>query len=219
MSIYPRAVFSTLYVMRCRLAMEVPTVRELGRLHFTSAELNTLERVDKKRIRDMAFQIVKKSALPVVQAGRNVTEPRIGISENGRMIFNSVISKDWVARGITKVALFFDADASKVAALGLPADGKFKGMEEADFFIAKKGDKDNQYSVAASGFLRNGNYDFAAWGSQAYDVTLNEKVGFVFGLKTGTPVKKIKQERKAKAKVVVVTPVAPPSEDELMDLD
>ena len=220
MSIYPRPVFSTLYVMRSRLAMEVPTVRELGRLHFTSQELNALERAEKKRIRDMAFQAIKKTSLPETRVGRNVTEPRIGISENGQMVFNSVISKDFKERGITKVMLYFDAETSRVAVKALKADENLKGFDAADYFAVKAGEKDHQFKLSAIGFLRNtASYDANAWGGQAYDVTVSEKVGLIFMLKTGTPVRKPKVVRMAKAPVAAKIPVEVPAEDDLMEMD
>ncbi len=168
----------------------------------------------------MAFSLatlVKKTSLPEVRVGRSATEPRLGISENGRIILNAICSKALVEQKVTRVALFFDPADKKVALLGF-ADGKsVKGVEEADLFKIQIGKKDSQISLGAAGFLREvAKYDFAAAGSQSFPVSLDPKWGYILTLPAETPKRKPVQTRKAKGTpVAAAPPVAPPAQEEL----
>lgn len=169
----------------------------------------------------MAFSIVKKTTLPVTTLGRTATEPRISVGENGRFVFNAIISKEWEEKKVTKVALLFDADSNKVACMGFAADAKgVKDLKAEDYFPVQKASKGDQYSLGASGFLREvAKYDFAAAGSQNFPAAIDPKYGFVLELPKVTPARRPTAVRKPKstapATVAAVATVEAPTEDEI----
>jgi len=209
MSVMPLPHFRTLYLHNvgagCKLSTELPSLAELGRLHFTKGEALRAEKEKK-----MAFTLVDKETLPVAEFGRKATNPRIGVAGNGQITFNSLISKAW--EGVDRLIVQYDAETNRVLFIGVKKGAKTKIDDKKMFSVKAANIKDKETGkttpgnmfTAASSFLKNvAKYDYTAAGNQIYDAELNEKTGgYIITLPRETPAPRPVKARKAKATVV-----------------
>lgn len=199
MGVMPLPHIATLYVAldRVKLSACSPTVAELGRLHTTPAECRTLEKLERQRIRQMAFGIVTSAALPVVTSGKvAATKPRVAISKVGRLVFNSFVAKPWEAEKIDRCVILFDGETLRVAVVPF-AEGATIGKQLDGATVFPVRVKDGQAAINASTDGRSFagllsalvKYDYKTAGNQAFDAEWNAKVkGFVISLPKETPV-------------------------------
>lgn len=228
--------FQTLYLhpdaYRVRLQPVDISIGQLGRLHFTKSELAELADTEKKRKREMAFNIVDRSALPVATRGREAaTAPKIGISGGGQMVMNGFINKAWT--GVERIAILLDSDSGQCLLMGFKEGEKcaVKGFTDKNYFVPTIGKPDEKtgkgggdYKIAASSFLKTAKYDYTTAGNQTFDAAWNEKFkGFIFTIPKVTPTAKPVVKREKKAVVVNGVATAPvpvnveaPKEEELI---
>lgn len=244
MSVAPLPKFQSLYLAntsaRIRLTTETPSIAEFGRFHFGTCDLRMLERAEKEKVRDMAFQIIDIATLPVREFGRHSTEPKITITENGQFQFNKFIQEKWgyvkdakAEDRMVKLLVRFDPDSRTLAFNGFKASDKPKaGGKELDgkSLLPVRLSKDGtQISAAGTGILNQLKYEFSKAGSQSFEAKFDDK-GKFYGmvLPAETPAMKPKQVRVKKVKaatapngaVATSAPVnvTPPAEEELLDL-
>ncbi len=232
----PLPHFSTVYLHMDRTVNDdTLSIGQLGRLHFTRAEVLELDRKGK---REMAFKIVAVSDLPVREFGRKATEPRITISDMGRFSFNSLIKENW-GETADKILIQFDDTTNKLAFRAFPASAKIKDIKPNDFInLAKaKPDKNGKgggdLSASGAPVLNSVKYDFKAAGNQSYPAVWEEKGKiFVMQLPKETPARKPVQTRKKRTTPVAgdvvaksgangaasVVPPAAPAAEELLEL-
>lgn len=227
MGVMPIAHFQTLYLhydaSKVKLQPVSPSIFDFGRFHFTSAEIKEIERIERFKNK-MAFQMIDLAALPVTQVGRNVTDPKISITESGRFMFNSVVQKAWV--DVTKAVVQWDAENKMLGFTGFKTDASVKGVTK--FLEIKKGTKDNNLSASGAGILKQIGYDFVYSKNQSFDVKVDEKTKrYTIAMPASGKLEPIERApRKKKAdKVVAATapngavapPQAPPEESELLE--
>lgn len=173
----------------------------------------------------MAFTTIDLTTLPVSQVGRNVTEPKITITEGGRFMFNSVVQKAW--EGVVKGIVQWDAENRLLGIIGLKADQTIKGVTK--YLEIKSGKSDKSLSASGAAILKQIGYDFASAKNQSYDVKIDEKTKrytITVPKETPKPIERAPRKKKDKTAVVAATgvngavapPPAPPEESELLDI-
>lgn len=242
LGVMPVPKFQTLYVQRVGIS-ELPSIRELGRLHFTSGELTRLEQAQRQRERllglqekedkkRMAFELIDYSALPVREFGRSATEPKVSISEAGRIGFNVFINKSW--EDVVKVLIRYDPETRMLLFNGCKEGQTFKNIKpESLFKLAKskerkddKGitvaDEGESISIGGAAMLGKIGYKYAEAGNQSFNSTWDEKLkGYVVVLPATTPTRKPVVARKKKVSAPVngaVAPPPPPAENDLIEI-
>lgn len=231
--------FQTLYLCRVSMTTEKPNLLELGRLHWTPKEVKEIEKLEKEKEKQMAFEIINVAELPVREFGRHATEPRISITEGGQFAFNVLIMKAWgVAieftgekesykitkrEGVTRLLVRFDPDSRMLAFNGLLPGQLPKGVREESLLALKVSKTGDQITAAGSGILQKLGYDFDKAGNQNYEAKFDEKGKYyAITLPATTPTKKPVQARKKKVVAAVGTngaiKVEPPAEEELLDI-
>lgn len=146
-----------------------------------------------------------KEKYPVVGPGR-AGKPSIAISEKGRMVMSSEVTKAFA--GCKVVLPGFDKAANKLAFQGYAEAPKGKEANSFDLIapaVNKKTGKVSNKSFAvgnANFILKEVGYDFVKAGNQTYvvDKLDPEKHTVTFALPTTLPTPKAKVERKRKPK-------------------
>lgn len=235
MSVAPLPKFSTLHlsVGRVKLSTVLPTIGELGRLHLTSAECREIQRKEKED-KKMAFSVVDKAKLPVVQIGRVApTSPSVVVTEAGAIVFNSFFTKMLSAGEVDRILLMRDGDTGDVAVVGIKKNIVPKGVApEALFTLSYANKKDAKGVVSVDdsqsslrgiqGWLRDVGYDFKTSGAQRYEGKIADKPAkgcLIFKLPKVAPAARPKQVREKKEKVASKessAPVVPVADEELV---
>jgi hypothetical protein len=242
MGVMPLPKFSTLYLhfdakQVNMLTDSSPSIGELGRLHFTKVEVKQIEK--ERRYKEMGFQAVDISTLPIREFGRKATEPKIGIGENGQVGFNVLVQKAW--EGINKVIILFDPDSNRLAFRAQKEGAALpKGIVEGKNLLTlnwgkdkKTGKLDGSLSLKSGSALMNQmKYKFKEAGNQSFPLKQDEKTGtFIWAIPAETPARKPVAPRKPRVKkgTVVAGPngvngapavisTKPPAEEDLLDI-
>lgn len=245
MSIAPLPKFSTLHlsVGRVKLFTVLPTIDELGRLHLTSAECREIQRKEKED-KKMAFSVVDKAKLPVVQMGRVApTSPSVVVTEAGAIVFNSFFTKMLSAGEVDRILLMRDdvtvvkhkqfGDCNSIAVVGIKKNTVPKGVAPESLFTLSYANKkdakgvvsvdDSQSSLRGiQAWLRDIGYDFKTSGTQRYEGNIADKPAkgcLIFNLPKKAPAARPKQVREKKEKVAgkeSSAPVVPVADEELV---
>lgn len=230
----PLPHFKTLYLHfdadKVNMKIELPSYREFGRLHFTKAELAELAAKEEREKIKMAFTMIDPSTLPVTTAGKTATEPKIGISASGQIIFNKFIQKAW--EGCDRLTILVDKDTNRLGFVAMKVGVVNPKVTNYFRLVVTKADKNGkgggEMSTPASSLLKTQlNYDYKSSGNQVYPAEFNAKLNaFILAVPKETPAPRPVLHRKKKDTNVAtangvngaVVPVntAPPSEDELL---
>ena len=249
MGVMPLPHFKTLYLhfdaYKVNMIAEdsSPSIGELGRLHFTKAEVKSIEK--EKRNKEMAFQAFDVSTLPVREFGRKATEPKMGIGENGQVVFNVLVQKAW--EGINRVIILFDPESKKLAfhpakdGAALPkgiVEGKNlltltwgrKTTKDASGKTVKTEELDGTLSLKnGSALMEQLGYKYKEARNQSFVLSRDEKSNrMVFQIPATTPTPRPVKKRTSKVVGTVATAngtngaivekVVPPAEEELLEL-
>lgn len=246
MSVAPLPKFQTLYLCRVRTQPETLSIGELGRFHFTSSELRRIQKEEKEKEKLMALGIIDISTLPVREFGRTATEPRISITESGQLMFNIFIKKGWEVEceietkivegkkkpviksraGVEKLLVRFDPETRMLAFNGLKKGQLPKGVKEESLLSLKVSSDGEQISAPGAGILNQLDYKYSEAGNQNYEAKFDDKIkAYTMTLPKETPTRKPVTPRKAKPVVAangangaIKAPIAPPAEEDLLDL-
>jgi hypothetical protein len=167
---------------------------------------------------------IRKSTLPVLRVGREVTEPSVGITEGGQIRFNKLAA---VAFGDSKAAMLYDFDESTRVLKIVGYQGKLpKGWTEEDLFKFPEGDSNKGVYISCAAALRQIGYDYKASGNQVMkDLKMDkDKRVITFTVPKGalTPLPKQTRAKRSDTKVNSGATAAAPAkaaEAEAGDLD
>lgn len=151
----------------------------------------------------MAFELLKRSELPVSTFGRRSTEPRVAIQGNGQIQFNVLASE--AINGQTHVIVMFDPKSRTMKFIA--RDKAAKSVPLEDMIELRRGkDGNGTPYFGGAAICKHYGYDHEASGSQSFPAEINTdpktaKSGpeVSFTLPEGALTPKPKRSRKAKA--------------------